>query len=171
VTAAEKDLNTALLHDPKHVKARELLVGVLLRDGRRDEAQLLLKAGLDEVPAQSSFTLLLARLYFDQGAESEALGLLEAVRDNARANADYQTFLATLYQRAGRHGEAVTAYRQAIGMRPTEGKWWLGLAISLEAQEESVQARGAYQRAARSGDLDGKLLSYAQSRMENLRRK
>lgn len=169
IVAAERDLRLALENDPQHVKARELLAGILLQRGRRSDAQMLLEQGLEHMPAHASFILLLARIYFDYGADLKALTLLENSRQDAEANADYQAFMATLYQRAGRHQEAIQAYSRALSLSPREDKWWVGLGISLEAEQKWGGARNAYQRAAASGTLDRNLISYAQQRMAALK--
>jgi MSHA biogenesis protein MshN len=73
--------------------------------------------------------------------------------------------MATLYQRAGRHPEAVEAYSRAVRLNPQQGRWWLGLAISLEAAQNHGAAADAYQRAVQSGGLDSASRQYAQQRL------
>lgn len=167
-TQADQALRTALTHDPKHLAARELLAGLQLEQGRALDARKILEEGLAQVPEHVPFAQLLARLYVDQGAEQNALAVLEKVRAQGADQPEYLAFLATLYQRAGRHADAVEAYRQALGIRPQEGRWWLGLAISLEAQKNLPAAGEAYQRA-KSGVLDPKLARYAEQRLGALK--
>ncbi len=167
---ADNSLRLALTHDPKHVAARELLAGLQLEQGRPADAQTTLEQGLAQVPAHLPFAQLLARLYVDKGAEQNAVTVLEKVRGEGANQPEYLALLATLYQRAARHADAVQAYRQALGLRPQEGRWWLGLAISLEAQKNLPAAGEAYQRA-KTSVLDPKLARYADQRLGALKTK
>lgn len=170
VGEAEAHLRVALAAQSSHVKARELLAGLLLQSGRWREAQSLLEQGVSQNPAYYPFAQLLARSYVDHGQEKRALDLLERSRESAGGDAEYFAFVATLYQRAGRHGDAVRSFNDAVKLRPQEGRWWLGLAISLEAMEQWKPASDAYQRAAASG-LDRQLLQYTQQRIAALKNK
>jgi MSHA biogenesis protein MshN len=165
---ADQALRLALTHDPKHLAARELLAGLQLEQGRPAEARATLEQGIMQVPEYVPFALLLARLYVDQGAERNALAVLEKVRSEGANQPEYLAFLATLYQRAGRYAESVETYLQALGQRPQEGRWWLGLGISLEAQKNLPAAGEAYQRA-KASVLDPKLARYAEQRLGALK--
>lgn len=187
VGAGESHLRAALAAQPAHVKARELLAGLALQGGRWRETQALLEQGLNLTPGYYPYAQLLARVYVDHGSEKKALELLEKSRAAALADADdsrdgggraapgtaaeYFAFLATLYQRAGRHDEAVKSFNEAVKLRPQEGRWWLGAAISLEAVEQWKAAGEAYQRAAASGNLDKQLLQYSQQRLAVVKNK
>ncbi len=187
VGEGESHLRAALAAQPGHVKARELLAGLALQSGRWRETQALLEQGLNLTPGHYPYAQLLARVYVDHGSEKKALELLEKSRAAALADADdsrdgggrvvpgaaaeYFAFLATLYQRAGRHDEAVKSFSEAVKLRPQEGRWWLGAAISLEAAEQWKAAGEAYQRAAASGSLDKQLLQYSQQRLAVVKNK
>lgn len=171
VSEAEGQLRAALAAQPTHVKSRELLAGLTLQGGRWREAQSLLEQGVAQHPQHYPFVQLLARSYVDHGQDAKALSLLEKARDAASANVDYFAFLATLYQRNGRHSEAVTSFTEAVKLHPQEGRWWLGMAISLEATEQWKASSDAYQRAITSGSLDKQLLQYAQGRLAAVKNK
>mgnify|MGYP003500141449 CR=1 FL=1 len=165
---AERRLKALLASQPRHVKARELLVGLQLESGRWLEAQDSLEQGLTQMPEHNAFRYQLARLYLEHGAEAQSLALLERARTEGRSDAELHAFLAALYQRAGRHADAVKSYQDALALRPAEGKWWLGLGISLEAQQSNAAARDAYKRALESGRLVANLASYAEDRLKAL---
>lgn len=148
---AEAELQAALSADPRHTPTRELLVGLLLENGRSDAAQRLLEQGLSAVPSHTVFAQLLARLYVEQGADAQAVTLLEKYRSSSERNPEFMALLATLYHRAGRHADSAAAYRQALSARPQEGKWWAGLGISLEAEKQWRPAYEAYTRAQAAG--------------------
>jgi MSHA biogenesis protein MshN len=171
VSEAENHLRAALAAQPVHVKARELLAGLALQGGRWRETQSLLEQGIAQHPQHYPFAQLLARSYIDHGQDLKALDLLEKSREAAGTDAEYFAFLATLYQRTGRHGEAAKSFNEAVKLRPQEGRWWLGLAISLEATEQWKASSEAYQRAAASGSLDKQLLQYSQQRLAAVKNK
>ena len=168
-TDTENSLKLALGADAAHIKARELLAGVMLQQGHWRDAQDILKQGIAVVPGHYAFVQLLARVQVEHGDESSALALMERSAAQARQDPGYLSFMATLYQRAGRHAEAVKAYRGAIQMSPRQGRWWLGLAISLEAEQNHAAAADAYERAMRNGGLDRTSLRYAQERIAALK--
>lgn len=167
---AEKGLTAALALNPRHIGARELLVGLLIDRGRMDEAQKLLEQGLASVPGQPAFAALLARLYVEQNAEPRAITLLEQQRRAGKPSPDTLALLATLYQRAARHGDAITAFKEALTLRPMEGKWWLGLGISQEAEQNWNEAGFAYQRV-RDTNIEPRLARYAEQRLAIVRGK
>ena len=165
---AERRLKALLVGQPRHVKARELLVSLQLEAGRWLEAQDSLEQGLTQMPEHNAFRYQLARLYLEHGAEAQSLALLERARTEGRSDAELHAFLAALYQRASRHADAAKSYQDALALRPVEGKWWLGLGISLEAQKNNAGAREAYKRALESGRLVANLASYAEDRLKVL---
>ncbi len=164
-------LRTALTADPAHIQARELLAGLELQNGRWRQAQQVLEQGLETNPKYFSFAQLLARVYVEHGAEPKALALLESNRPQGSGNAEFMSFLATLYQRAGRHADAVAAYTDAVKLNPREGRTWLGMAISLEANADWKSAEEAYQHAIDSGMLDAKLMQYAKQHQAAVKKK
>ena len=165
---AERHWRQALSSNPQHAAAREQLAGLLIASGRNAEAQQLLEQGIAQRPEHVPFRLLQARAAVEQGNESQALATLERALTDGVHDPELQALLAALYQRAARHGEAVKSYRDALAVRPQEGRWWLGLGISLEAQQDSASARDAYRRALGGGPLAANLAHYAEERLKAL---
>jgi len=168
IPEAERQLKAVLAARPEHVKARESLATIQLEAGRWLEAQDTLEQGVARVPGYMPFRYQLARLYFEHGSESQAIELLERARREGHADAELPAFLAALYQRAGRHAEAVKNYREALALKPREGKWWVGFGIALESQQDTAAARDAYQHALESGGLSASLMRYAEDRSRAL---
>lgn len=158
-------LREALVAQPANLKVRELAAGISLQTGHAHEAQRLLEEGLQQVPSNHVFALLLARVHMERGAESKAVVVMESAAPQVSDNADFSSFLGTLYQRAGRHADALKAYERAITLRPTDGRTWLGFAISLEGTQQRSAAVEAYQRARESGGLTQPLARYAEQRI------
>lgn len=165
---AERRLKELLATTPRHVRAREMLVSILNENGRWVEARATLEAGIASVPEHAAFRLYLARVLLEHTGEKEAITVLEEGRSSGRVDPELQAFLAALYQRVARHDDAVKAYREALGVNPQEGRWWVGLGISLEAQQDSNGAREAYQRALASTRLPANLAQYAEGRLQAL---
>lgn len=164
---AEQQLRAALALDPKHVHARETLAALLVEHGRWLEAQAVLEEGLRLLPNQASFGFLLARLYVQQGKDAAGLQLLERLEPHAGGEPEYLAFMAALYQRTGRHADAIRYFKQVTAARPTEGRWWAGLGISLEAEGDRENARAAYERASTLA-LDPRLAEYVADRLKQL---
>jgi MSHA biogenesis protein MshN len=62
----------------------------------------------------------------------------------------------------------VKNYQVALAARPQEGRWWVGLGISLETQQDGGAARDAYRRALDTGRLTSSLARYAEDRLRAL---
>lgn len=165
---AERQLKTLLATEPKHVKARELLSGLQIENGRWLEAQATLEQGMAQLPAHLAFRYQLARLHLERGELAQAVSLLEAARRPGLNDPELPAFLAAVYQRAGRHADAVKSYQEALTSRPLEGRWWVGLGISLETQKDSDAARIAYRNALDTGRLTSGLTRYAEDRLKAL---
>ena len=87
---------------------------------------------------------------------------------NAGRDAEFYAFLAPLYQRQNRHNQAVKLYRHALSITPRVGKWWLGLAISLETIGDKSRALKAYRRALLDNALPLAAIDYGQQRISAL---
>lgn len=166
---AVRELTDALRAAPQHTRARELLVGLSLKNGHRREAQQLLEEGMVQSPKHHAFVQLLARIHIDQGADQKALTLLQGAAPFAPNDPDFATLLATVYQRVGRHADAVATFGQVTELRPGDARAWLGLAMSLEAEQKPEHARRAYERAQQLSGLPPALAKYAEKRLAMLR--
>jgi MSHA biogenesis protein MshN len=165
---AERRLRTLLAAQPRHTQARELLAAIQVESGRWPEAQETLEQGVTQVPSHVAFRFQLARLHLEHGSEPKAIAVLERARADGIQDVELPAFLAALYQRGGRHEDAIKNYKEALAVRPAEGKWWLGLGISLEARQDSAAARDAYRRALDTGRLPDNLTRYAEDRLKAL---
>jgi MSHA biogenesis protein MshN len=159
---------SALLADPTFKPARRAWVGVLVGLKRNDEAEQVLQRGLKRDSHDASFAMLLARLQVERDAVPLALETLQKTLPYAEGQADYQSFVAALFQRLSRHDEAVAHYQIALKLVPNNGVWWMGLGMSLQAQQRKDEAREAYQHALATNALNPQLQAFVQQKLKEL---
>jgi len=164
VTEAVNGFEQAVLIDPRHEAARQTLVGLLLESGRNDEAVRHLQLGLAIDPKQSGPAMILARLQVEKGGP--AIDTLMRSLPYAGGNAEYLGFLAAVLQRAQRHREAIEQYQAALRLLPQNGLWWMGLGISLQAEQRTAEAQDAYGRAKAAGNLTPELLGFVERKLQ-----
>ena len=168
VAEAIDGYKSTLQQDAGHAAARQALVGLLLENRRIDEAQQFLQEGLSLNPDRSAYAMLLARIQVERGDLQGAHDLLSRHAGSAANNADYHAFDAAVLQRLGRHKEAVSGYQAALTLAPRAGLWWMGMGISLQADNRSAEALDAFRRAKSAGGLSPDLLAFVDQRMKQL---
>ena len=110
--------------------------------------------------------LLKARSFLLEGSPKEALGILQSISTEPLLP-EYGSLLATTYQALGQHSDALDVYWGLIQAEPRQGRWWVGVGVSLEATEATQHALLSYQKAIQY-PLDVSLHQYAQSRITAL---
>jgi len=161
-------LEQTLKLDPRHAAARQTLVGLLLQAKRNDDAIRLSQDGLALDPAQTGLSMILARVQVEQGDLHAALATLERGLPHAGARADYHAFMAALLQRDKRNKEAIEQYTIALGSTPQSGVWWMGLGISLQAENRTADAREAFSRAKATNTLTPELQAFVEQKLQQL---
>ena len=89
----------ALREEPSLAPARQALAGVLIAQGRADDAQAVLVEGVARTPQHTGLALMLARLLAERGELQRAAGVLEAApvtSASAEEHALYDLYLAAL---------------------------------------------------------------------------
>ncbi len=164
---AEQVLRQALSVAPNHIKARELLAGMYIKQGRWVEANDLLRDGTRLIPQHHTFTKLYARSLMQMNRDGTAIYVLTQAqhRPNMANDPEYYAILAALYQRQHQHQQAATTYASILKIRPKMGIWWVGMGISLEAMGQAKQAAQAYSHARQSGSLHGDVAKYTDNRL------
>lgn len=162
-------LEQALQLDPFHSVARQTLAGVLVDGRRTEEAIRKLQEGLAVDRTQPALAMMLARLQVEKGELRPAIETLQKTLPQAAERSDYQAFIAALLQRDGRHKEAIEHYFVALRKSPQNGLWWMGIGISLQAENRVAEARDAFNRAKASSTLSPELLAYVEQKLGQLR--
>ena len=166
ITDAERRL-AALTREQSAHRSRYVVARALLVDGKQDQALGWLPA---EVTAQNpSLRLLRARALHANNDLDAALNTLTASIPPVEGHAEYRVTLATLLQQKGNSAEAARHWAALIAWDDSQAPWWVGLAISLEAQGELAGAARAYRQAAELPGLPRSLADYVQQRLQALR--
>lgn len=162
-------LEQALQFDAYHVGARQALVALLIESRRKDEAIKRLREGLQLDAGQTGFAMILARLQVDRGETGAAIDTLQKSLPHSERT-EHVAFLAALLQRESRHKEAVEQYRAALSKSPQNGVWWMGMGISLQAENRIGEAADAYAHAKSSGNLSPELRAFVEEKLTGLQR-
>ncbi|MBC7957900.1 MAG: tetratricopeptide repeat protein, partial [Cytophagales bacterium] len=158
----------ALREDSRYAPARQAQAGLLIGQSRLDEALALLKEGIALTPQQPTLALMLARLQAEHHDLAAAADTLKAASANATNNAEYRGFYAAILQRASRHTEATEQFSAALRLAPANSVWWMGLGISLAANDQADAAREAFTRAKTTGALPPEAGQYVELRLRQM---
>jgi len=168
MTETVASLEQALKYEPTHEAARQTLVGLLIEANRTDEAMRQLQLGLTLDVRQPAMAMLLARLQIERGGNG--IDTLMRTLPYAGNDPDYHAFLAAALARQQRHREAAEQYQLAVRAAPSNGVWWMGLGISLQAEKRNGEALDAFQRARAAGGLSQELQGFVERRIQQLGR-
>ena len=127
-------------------------LGIIARqEGRYREAEVHLRAALEQVSDQALLWAYLGDVLGFQKKEEEAVKAYKKAL--TYGSGDFSTLynLAALYRNQGMKERAIEALRKAIQISPTEGRAHYNLAVLLDQQEEHEEAQGHYLEAVRSG--------------------
>ena len=167
--AAELNFAEALRQYPPLLDARLQQVALLARSQRQPEAESLLQIGLELHPNHPELRKAYARLLLAGGELSRAIGILAADQlPDPAEDLEYHALLAALWQEGGQYAEAAARYQLLLQVRPQEGLWWLGLAVSQEQTGQLEAARKAYRQVLASPELRPDLAEFVRSRLKAL---
>ncbi|MBS1211817.1 MAG: hypothetical protein H6R26_433 [Proteobacteria bacterium] len=169
IGAAQEDLERALRLAPEHARARVLLARTHALAHDPGRALQLLEEG-DELRGDGDAQKLRAQLLLKQGRVREAEQALALASGlGGGEDPELQGLLGAIRQHQGRHADAAESYRRAVQAQPAQSRWWLGLAISLEAGEQFQDALTAYAQVLALGGTSRDVEAYVAQRIEALR--
>ena len=163
-------LDQVLQIDAHHAPARQAMIGALVESKQLDEAVGRARDGLSLDPNQPGLAMILARLQLEKREVRAAIDTLERTLPYAGDRAEYRAFLAALLQRDERHKQAAEQYLLALQRAPQNGVWWMGLGISLEADQRLPEAQESFRRAIASNSLTPELRAFVENKLGLLRR-
>jgi MSHA biogenesis protein MshN len=161
-------LDQALMLDPQNSAARQTLVALLIDSKRPDDAIRRMQEGLTLDPNQPALAMVLARQLVEKGDLRLAVEALHRSLPHGVDRPEYLAFLAALLQRQGNHKEAIERYVSALRKQPQNGVWWMGMGISLQAENRIKEALDAFGRAKASNTLSAELLVYVDQKLNQL---
>ncbi len=162
-------LEKVLILDDRHLNARLLLSVKLIEQGRTVEALKVYQEGLSLNPKESRLAIPLAHLLVEEGKVDQSLQVLQKAAPPEKADPDYHSFIAALQQQTGRHGKAITIYQKILRTQPENGKWWLGLGISLMAEARNKEALVAFESSLHDERVSSALKQFASQRINDLK--
>jgi MSHA biogenesis protein MshN len=120
-------------------------------------------------PAHYGYKKLKARLLLQAHQSAEAVALLEHMAPTVTGDPEYHDLLATGLLAEQDYERAVHTYRSLLQQDESMGRWWYGLAASLDAMGRGPEAGLAYEQALQRTDLSGGLRQNSQQRLAALR--
>ncbi len=156
----------ALTQHPAHLRARQALVGELLRQQRRSEAGEIMAEGLRLDPTQLTMRLRLAELLMTQGKLNDARDLLlQGPPQSSLEAPQLHALLGAIYQRLGQYEAAAQEYQMLLTGHPDNSLWQMGLGIAREHAGAADEAILAYRAALANRKLSPALNNYIRQRL------
>lgn len=162
-------LEAALKYRPQWVTARQKLAALYYGRGDDRQAVTILQQGLQLQPNNTELRLTLAKLLVNEQQQQAAFVVLQQPK-----NVDSVAFLAMragLAQQLNHTELALASYQQLLRHDATDGRWWLGLAIAQERNQQPALALAAYRNGLIHGGLSSASQQFIQQRIMALQTK
>ncbi|WP_028111445.1 hypothetical protein [Ferrimonas kyonanensis] len=159
-------LKQALALDPQLHEARVLLAE---RQAATDlgTALVTLAKASQAYPLHSEYPLLAAELSQQAGQDEQAKLWLGQLAQKPLTS-ELLARRAAVAQGLSMLTMAVSDYQALTQAQPEQGRWWLGLAYSLDRMGQYSKALPAYQQAARTNTLSTSARQYIDQRLKQL---
>jgi MSHA biogenesis protein MshN len=113
-------------------------------------------------------SMALAALALKQQDWTKALTYLQYEPDIFNYT-DFYALKAAALQKTNQHAQSVQVFQQLARQQPEQARWWLGMALSYDAMQQSEQALLAYRQVAVNGfGLSPASLDYVKKRIAAL---
>ncbi|TEW56738.1 tetratricopeptide repeat protein [Psychromonas sp. RZ22] len=162
--AAEK-WEKALNVKPDLNEVRKSLAMYYYSQGDIDKTTTVLKKGGLISPEYSDFNLMLSRIALKENDPQKAFLYLEQNPPKVEGNVDYYVSHAILAQKFKMYERSEELYKSLLTQRPTNGRWLMSLAISLDRQSKKAEAIASYQKALKQTDLSINAKDYITKRL------
>jgi tetratricopeptide (TPR) repeat protein len=161
-------LQGLVIEFPHHDKAREYLAGLLLQENNSIAAERIVLEGLQLNPDYPPYVKLEAHMLMERDELTQAVALLEKKPPTIAEYPDYHALLAALYQRTNKSVQAANLYKQLLSLEPQNAKWWVGLGVALESNNDPSQALEAFVTANNIGGLSPTLKTFLDTQLNTL---
>jgi tetratricopeptide (TPR) repeat protein len=161
-------LQGLVIEFPHHDKAREYLAGLLLQENNSIVAERIVLEGLKLNPDYPPYVKLEAHMLMERDELNQAVTLLEKKPPTIAEYPDYHALLAALYQRTNKSVQAANLYKQLLSLEPQNAKWWVGLGVALESNNDPSQALEAFVTANNIGGLSPTLKTFLDTQLNTL---
>ena len=166
LASAESLFEEILMLTPAHETARKQLAALWYGKKYYQDAINLLSQGIAIAPKAEEMRLMSARIYYEQERTRQAYNILKPIK--LSNSVEIQTLLANVSAELNEHESAIFSYRKLITQEPEVGRWWLGLAVSLDSLGKFVPAIDAYKKSITQNNLSTSAMQFAQQRLIEL---
>ena len=163
--AAEQTLSGFLQQQPLALHSGTMLASILLSQQRFADVEQLLTPLRQQYPDNIRLLAIDARLLLLTDKAGQAVDLLMSARPSVRNNTDYYELLALAARQNKQYLLSEQAYRGLLDSDISQGDWWVGMAIAMDAQGKILQAQTAYRRALKTEYTSVALANYARQRL------
>lgn len=161
------DLSQILNRDKGNIAARSLLAATYFQQQDILSAQSILEHGIAFDSQVLEWRVLLSKIYITRKQYSVVQQLLSDDFDS-QGDSQYWALKGTASQQLGDHIRALVCFEQLTQLQPQQGKWWLAMATSKDAQGDYLSAKRYYLAAIEVGNLNPAVLKHAEQRLQAL---
>ncbi|MGB5325708.1 MAG: hypothetical protein WBN40_09840 [Pseudomonadales bacterium] len=145
-----------------------LLASLLVEHRAFDRAGEILASYINTHPGHNTLQITQLRLQLSQGSFDQVLQGVNAMSPGLRDRVDVIELQAAALQSIGDYSAASYYYRQLLRRDDTNARWWMSLAVALDADAQTQEARRAYTIALEHRGLGVALARYARQRLAQL---
>lgn len=156
----------ALRHTPLDEVVRQQLAALYYGKGELRKAFDLLQRGMQLNQEGETLRIALARMLLKEDQNQAALTPLAYLPANP--SIEYLSLRAAVAQRNRVDDIALQSYQLLTEQEPSNGRWWLGLAITQERLAQWSEAKYAYQQALKNIGLSSQSHQFIRERLQAL---
>jgi MSHA biogenesis protein MshN len=137
----------------------------MLEEGESSAAMNLLKQLRSAIPDDIALRQLQAQVLITENKTAEALQLLQELSPVIREYPAYYEVMAAAAQKSANYPLAMQTYQRLLLTDSRRGDWWAGMAIALDANQQSQRASEAFRKALADTRLAPALRQYSRQRL------
>lgn len=150
------------------VKSAALYAALLIESQQFETVDALLPIYVKAHPQSLDFARLQVRSAMAQQDYLQAITLLDNFAVPVDHDPTFTELRAAAQQAQGYYSLAAVSYKALLAVDNRSSRWWMGLAVALDASAEFAEAKQAYSNAMLAADLPAGLSNYASQRIAQL---